>query len=151
MQARDFPDDPDQRKKFNSTHNQGPRKSRAREVKAPNTINIPNRRHYHSLKKAIELPLDYSCQVYPRVSTLEQMENVSAEMQKDKSFALSCGWEDHFIIVDDSDLGVSGQLRMEDRKAFNAMLRRIANGEIKAVVVFNVDRLFRNHWGDESS
>jgi len=78
------------------------------------------------------------------------MENVSAEMQKDNSFALSCGWKDHMIIVDDRDLGVSGQIRMEDRKAFNAMLRRIAKGEIKAVVVFNVDRLFRNRWGDES-
>ncbi|GAC1344069.1 MAG: hypothetical protein NVSMB27_04630 [Ktedonobacteraceae bacterium] len=105
---------------------------------------------YQATNQTIPLPLDYPCQVYPRVSTPEQMENISAEMQKDKSYALSCGWKEHMIIVDDRDLGVSGQLRMEDRKAFNALLRRIANGEIKAVVVFNVDRLFRNRFGDES-
>ena len=105
---------------------------------------------YQVANQTIPLPLNYPCQVYPRVSTPEQMENVSAEMQKDKSFALSCGWKDHMIIVDDRDLGVSGQIRMEDRKAFTALLRRIAKGEIKAVVVFNVDRLFRNRWGDES-
>jgi len=71
-------------------------------------------------------------------------------MQKDKSFAISCGWKEDMIILDERDLGVSGQTRMEDREAFNDMLRRIANGEIKAVVVVNVDRLFRNKWGDES-
>ncbi|WP_322480628.1 recombinase family protein, partial [Thermogemmatispora sp.] len=71
-------------------------------------------------------------------------------MQKDKAFALRCGWREDQIIVDDRDLGVSGQLRMEDRIAFNEMLRRIAGGLIKAVVVWNIDRLFRNRWGDES-
>jgi hypothetical protein len=117
----------------------------------------------------IDLPTEDLCQVYPRVSTQEQMENVSAEMQQDKSFALSCGWTEDRIIVDNRDLGVSGQVRMEDRKAFNEMLRRIAmdshepipgfpeenfgeltQRKIKAVVVTNVDRLFRNKWGDES-
>lgn len=78
------------------------------------------------------------------------MNNVSTEMQKDKSFALSCGWTDEQIILDDRDLGVSGQLRMEDRPAFYEMLRRIASDQIKAVVAVNVDRLFRNKWGDES-
>ncbi|MFL5586536.1 MAG: recombinase family protein [Ktedonobacteraceae bacterium] len=98
-----------------------------------------------------ELPTDYPCQVYPRVSTPEQRKNMSAEMQKDKSFAIKCGWVDDGgnIILDTSDLGVSGQLRMEDRVAFNAMLRRISNHEIKAVIASNVDRLFRNKWGDE--
>jgi DNA invertase Pin-like site-specific DNA recombinase len=98
----------------------------------------------------VMLPLDYPCQLYPRVSTPEQKENVSAEMQKDKSFACSCGWKEEDIILDERDLGVSGQTRMEDREAFNDMLHRIANNIIKAVVVANVDRLFRNKWGDES-
>ena len=123
---------------------------RAKKVKPPKSIIVPSRRNYQAMNRSIELPVDHDCQVYPRVSTPEQMENVSAEMQKDKSFAISCGWQDYQIIVDDQDLGVSGQLRMEDRIALNAMLRRIANGEIKAVVVYNVDRLFRNRWGDES-
>ena len=98
----------------------------------------------------IELPLDDPCQIYPRVSTPEQKKNVSAEMQKDKSFAISCGWREDLIILDDRDLGVSGQILMEDREAFNDMLRRIAKGKIKAVVVVNVDRLFRDKWGAES-
>jgi DNA invertase Pin-like site-specific DNA recombinase len=98
----------------------------------------------------IELPLEDPCQIYPRVSTPEQMKNVSAEMQKDKAFATSCGWREDLIILDDRDLGVSGQTLMEDREAFNDMLRRIASGKIKAVVVVNVDRLFRDKWGAES-
>src|SRR5438874_113548 len=96
-----------------------------------------------------ELPTDRPCQVYPRVSTVEQMKNMSTEMQKDKSFAIKCGWVEEQIILDDRDLGVSGQLRMEERLAFNAMLRRISNHEISAVITPNVDRLFRNKWGDE--
>lgn len=98
----------------------------------------------------MELPLSYPCQIYPRVSTPEQKKNVSAEMQKDKTFALSCGWTEDLIILDTRDLGISGQVLMENRLAFNQMLRRIAKGEIKAVVVVNVDRLFRDKWGAES-
>ena len=100
----------------------------------------------------VALPTTLPCQIYPRVSTPEQMRNVSAEMQQDKTFAEQCGWADDgvHIIMDIRDLGVSGQLRMEERLAFRDMLRRIENGEIGAVVTCNVDRLFRNKWGDES-
>ncbi len=149
MQQPDYTNNPNQ-PRFNNNNHQVNRKRRMKKVKTPKSFTTPNRHNHQAMNGAIELPLEDPCQVYPRVSTPEQMENVSAEMQKDKSFALSCGWKDDLIIVDDDDLGVSGQLRMEDRKAFNAMLRRIANGEIKAVVVCNVDRLFRNRWGDES-
>jgi hypothetical protein len=98
-----------------------------------------------------QLPVDRPCQIYPRVSTPEQKANVSAEMQKDKSFAVSCGWRDdgNLIVLDDRDLGLSGQLRMEYRPAFSALLSRIAQGDIGAVIASNVDRLFRNKWGDE--
>ncbi len=100
----------------------------------------------------IELPINRPCQIYPRVSTPEQKKNVSAEMQQDKSFTVSCGWVDdgNQIILDSRDLGLSGQLRMEDRPAFRDLLRRIENNGISAVVACNVDRLFRNKWGDES-
>lgn len=111
--------------------------------------NTPRKQH-QVLTANVEVPLDHPCQIYPRVSTPEQINNVSAEMQKDKSFAISCGWREELIILDDRDLGVSGQIRMEDRLAFNEMLRRIVKGLIKAIVVVNVDRLFRNKWGDES-
>ena len=105
------------------------------------------------LETKIKLPTDQPCQIYPRVSTPEQKKNVSAEMQQDKSFAIQCGWTEDLIIIDKRDLGVSGQLRMEDREAFRDMLRRMPEtaGEkrIRAVIVRDVSRLFRNKWGDE--
>jgi DNA invertase Pin-like site-specific DNA recombinase len=104
-------------------------------------------------KGAGKLPLEYPCQVYPRVSTVKQVDNVSAEMQKDKSLAIQSGWEDieNNILIDTSDLGLSGQLRMDQRPAFVTMLRRIEGGIIKAVVASQVDRLFRDRWGVEYS
>lgn len=87
--------------------------------------------------------------IYPRVSTPEQVKNVSAEMQQDKTFVLKYGWPAELIIMDTSDLGLSGQLRMEDRPAFNRALRLIAEGTAKTVVAARVDRLFRDRWGKE--
>jgi hypothetical protein len=115
------------------------------------------------LETKIKLPTDQPCQIYPRVSTPEQKKNVSAEMQQDKSFAIQCGWTEDLIIIDKRDLGVSGQLRMEDRLAFRDMLRRMREIEdraetpeekamakrIRAVIARDVSRLFRNKWGDE--
>src|SRR6266567_7944995 len=104
-------------------------------------------RNYHSWKQ--ELLTDLSCQVYPRVSTPEQKKNVSAEMQQDKGFAILCGWVDdgERIIMDTDDLGLSGQLKMEERPAFVKMLRRIEDGMVKVVIAAQVDRLFRDRWG----
>lgn len=89
--------------------------------------------------------------IYPRVSSPEQLKNVSAEMQQDKTFALKHGWLLEMIIMDTSDLGLSGQLRMEDRPAFVNMLRLIEDGIVKTVIVAQVDRLFRDRWGQEYS
>ena len=74
-------------------------------------------------------------------------------MQQDKSFAVLCGWVDdgENIIMDTRDLGLSGQLKMEERPAFIDMLRRIADGTIKVVIAAQVDRLFRDRWGAEYS
>src|SRR5260370_30222778 len=69
--------------------------------------------------------------IYPRVSTPEQLKNISAEMQQDKTFALKHGWSLEMIIMDTSDLGLSGQLRMEDRPAFVKMLLLIEDGMVK--------------------
>src|SRR5260221_7421463 len=90
----------------------------------------------------IEVPTHRPCQVYPRVSTPEQKKNKSAEMQQDKNFAILCGWVDDGknIIMDTDDLGLSGQLKMEERPAFVKMLRRIAEGTIKTVIAAQVDR-----------
>jgi predicted site-specific integrase-resolvase len=100
-----------------------------------------------------ELPTDYPCQVYPRVSTPEQKNNVSAEMQQDRNFAILCGWPDdnEMIIVETDDLGLSGQLRMEDRPTFTKMIRNIASGKVRAVIVANVDRFFRRKWNKEQT
>src|SRR6266700_871039 len=106
-------------------------------------------RTYHSWKQ--ELLTDLSCQVYPRVSSPEQKKNVSAEMQQDKGFAILCGWLEETIIMDADDLGLSGQLKMEDRPAFVKMLRRISDGTIKTIIAAQVDRLFRDRWGAEYS
>src|SRR6266851_10111363 len=97
-----------------------------------------------------ELPTDHYTQIYPRVSSPEQKKNVSAEMQQDKGFALLCGWIEERIIMDTDDLGLSGQLRMEDRPAFVKMLRNIANGKVKTVIVANISRFFRRKWNDEA-
>ncbi|MFL5698133.1 MAG: recombinase family protein [Ktedonobacteraceae bacterium] len=104
-----------------------------------------------TLETRTKLPTHKPCQVYPRCSTPEQKDNVATEMQQDKGFAIRCGWKDEAgkIIMDTRDLGVSGQLRMEDREAFRDMNRRISNGIIGAVIVRDVARLFRNKWGDE--
>jgi len=96
--------------------------------------------------------IQYPCQAYPRVSTPGQKNNVSAEMLQDKRFALLCGWADQpgAIILEKDDLGVSGQLRMDEREAFVKMLRNIAAGIIKAVIVANISRFFRRKWNDEA-
>src|SRR6266568_4373481 len=95
------------------------------------------------------LPIRAYVQIYPRVSTPEQMKNVSAEMQQDKKFALRCGWTEELIIMDTRDLGVSGRLRMEDRLAFSDMITRISEGKVKIIIAANVSRLFRDRWGKE--
>jgi DNA invertase Pin-like site-specific DNA recombinase len=94
----------------------------------------------------IELDMQSHVQIYPRVSTPEQKKNVSAEMQQDKTFALNFGWSEDLIILDTRDLGVSGQLKMEDRLAFNDMNRRASNGIVKTIIAAQVDRLFRDRW-----
>src|SRR5947208_14881278 len=88
----------------------------------------------------IGLPIDSFAQIYPRVSSPEQKKNVSAEMQQDKGFALLCGWQERLIIMETDDLGLSGQLRMEDLPAFVKMLRNIAEGKVKAVIAAQVHR-----------
>ncbi len=99
----------------------------------------------------MELNTSHHMMLYPRVSTPEQLKNVSTEMQQDKTFSLKHGWSEDLIIMDTSDLGLSGQLRMENRPAFVKMLRLIAEGTVKTIIVAQVDRLFRDRWGQEYS
>lgn len=80
------PNDHNQFNNLNNNRDLG--KKQANKTKLPKSFIMPTQQPtYQATTQTIPLPLDKPCQVYPRVSTPEQMENVSAEMQKDKSFA----------------------------------------------------------------
>lgn len=114
------------------------------------TIHQPEEPQEPSLRKGqIDLDLTHAVQLYPRVSTREQMANVSTEMQQDISFALNYGWSKELIIMDPADLGMSGQKRMDERPAFVGMLARIQSRIVKTVIAGQVDRFFREKWGIE--
>ena len=101
-------------------------------------------------------PLAFDCVIYPRISTPGQRGNVSSELQLAEdgelwNMALRCGWQQHQVRHPKDDMELSGTLRMEDRPAFKLMLQWIINGEVRAVLAVNVDRLFRDKWGTEYS
>lgn len=98
-----------------------------------------------------KLPVDSYVSIYPRQSTTKQVGNIATEMQTDDliAFAQKYGWKQEMIILYYEDLGVSGQLRMDEREGFTKMLRDITSGKVKAVIAFQVDRLFRDEWGVE--
>ena len=113
---------------------------------------IPQQPQEPSRKKEQRvLDLTHAVQLYPRVSTREQMKNVSTEMQLDISFARDYGWPEELIIMDPADLGLSGQKRMDERPAFLGMLGRIRDGIVKTVIAAQVDRFFREEFGVEYS
>jgi len=101
-------------------------------------------------------PLAFDCVIYPRISTPGQRGNVSSELQLAEdgelwNMALRCGWQQHQVRHPKDDMELSGTLRMEERPAFKLMLQWIINGEVRAVLAVNVDRLFRDKWGTEYS
>lgn len=112
-----------------------------------------------------ELPVEKDILLYPRVSTVKQLGNVSAELQGKEDgellkIAHEIGWlyESEWtagcakgkIRVFPQDMAVSGRLRMEDREAFKLMLQAIIAREAGAVLCIEVDRLFRDKYGQES-
>ncbi len=103
-----------------------------------------------------KLPTEWDCCLYPRVSTTIQKYNVSAELQIKEDgelweLAQRLEWKPKQIRHPKEDMALSGRLRMEDRPAFKQMLAWIINGEVRAVIAVNVDRLFRDKWGTEYS
>src|SRR5579859_4945998 len=102
----------------------------------------------HGAWRHIVLPLSYKVGVYPRQSTLMQVKNYkeSTEMQTTDliAFARSLGWKDEQIIVFSQDLGLSGKLRIDEREGLRSLVECIESDEIKAVIVFLEDRLFRD-------
>ena len=111
------------------------------------------------------LPLNKDALLYPRVSTVKQLNNVSAELQTKEDgellrIAHELGWlyESEWkpgcgkgrIRTFSQDMAVAGRLRMEDRIGFKLMLQAIISGEAGVVICIEVDRLFRDKYGQEA-
>lgn len=105
--------------------------------------------------EALQLPTDAKVGVYSRQSTINQVryKTTSGEMQTDDLIALAkrLGWQEDHIILYVENVGkngaiknASGKLRIDQREGLRALVQRIEAGEIKAVIVFLEDRLFRD-------
>jgi DNA invertase Pin-like site-specific DNA recombinase len=79
--------------------------------------------------------------VYTRVSTEEQVEGTSLEMQRDRCVAYceARGWE---VVEVYTDEGVSGSLA--SRPALDRMMAAAAAGRVDIVVVYKLDRFSRS-------
>lgn len=103
----------------------------------------------------VTLPTNSMVAIYARQSTKKQAENnrESAEMQTTDLVALAhrLGWDDEHIILyvenrreDGTIKNASGRLRIDERENLQALVSRIEHDEVKAVIVFLEDRLFRD-------
>jgi DNA invertase Pin-like site-specific DNA recombinase len=99
----------------------------------------------------IELDTNAGLGIYARQSTLAQVKNYrqSTEMQTDDlvAYAKRLGWSEEQIILFTQDLAKSGRLRIDQREGLRILIDRIETGEIKTVLVFLEDRLFRDETG----
>jgi len=102
-----------------------------------------------------QLPLTDKVGIYARQSTQAQLiKNVqSTEMQTTDLLLLAkrFGWQEDQIILyienkrgDGTTRKASGTLRIDQREGLRALTERIERDEVKAVIVFQVDRLFRD-------
>ena len=99
----------------------------------------------------IKLPVDDPWGVYARLSTPGQLirSTQSTEMQTDDliQWLVDRGVRDENISLFDADLRVSGTLRIDQRTGLQELVERIKEDEIKAVLVYQVSRLFRDETG----
>src|SRR6266851_8420283 len=106
----------------------------------------------------IDLPILENVGIYARQSTVMQVRTKtnSGEMQTDDLVLFACrlGWSEGQIILyaenrrEDGTLkSASGRLRIDQREGLRALVERIERDEIKAVIVFLEDRLFRDETG----
>jgi hypothetical protein len=102
-----------------------------------------------------QLSFEHKVGIYARQSTQAQViKNVqSAEMQTTDllQVAKQLGWKDEQIILyienkreDGTIKNASGTLRIDQREGLMALYERIERDEVKAVIVAQVDRLFRD-------
>ena len=94
------------------------------------------------------LPLDAGWGIYARQSTPAQLVNnaESTEMQTEDLLAWlkAKGVVEERIFLFDADLGKSGTLRIDQRTGLQELVDRIERDIIKAVLVYQVSRLFRD-------
>ena len=99
----------------------------------------------------IKLPVNVPWGVYARLSTPGQLirSTQSTEMQTDDliQWLIDRQVKRELISLFDADLGVSGTLRIDQRTGLQELVERIQADEIKAVLVYQVSRLFRDETG----
>jgi DNA invertase Pin-like site-specific DNA recombinase len=96
------------------------------------------------------LPIEVLWAIYARQSTPGQVIKYteSTEMQTDDliKWLQVRGVRNNYHLFD-ADLGLSGTLRIDERPDLQEMIRRINADEIKAVLVYQISRLFRDLTG----
>ena len=97
------------------------------------------------------LPTNAIWGIYARQSTHAQMiRNImSTEMQTDalREWLVARQVREENIKLFDADLGKSGTLRIDQRTGLQELVDRIKRDEIKAVLVYQLSRLFRDETG----
>src|SRR6266568_2611731 len=97
------------------------------------------------------LPLENNWGIYARQSTPAQVTHhiQSTEMQTEdlQAWLIAKGVAKEYIFLFDADLGLSGTLRIDQRTGLQELVARIEADEIKAVLVYQVSRLFRDETG----
>jgi site-specific DNA recombinase len=78
--------------------------------------------------------------IYLRVSTLDQVDGYSLDVQRERlmAFCTAQGWDDVTVYMDDGESGTG-----IDRPALKRMIRHIEEKKINAVIVLKLDRLSR--------
>lgn len=78
--------------------------------------------------------------IYLRVSTLDQVDGYSLDVQRERlmAFCTAQGWDDVTVYMDDGESGTG-----MDRPALKRMIRHIEEKKINAVIVLKLDRLSR--------
>src|SRR5215831_11828660 len=103
----------------------------------------------------VEFPTDQILAIYARQSRAEQVENnpESFQMQTQGLYAiaLELGWKSELIktFIENEKAGdkwknASGAKRMDERPVLQSLVAAIERDEVKAVLVWLVDRLFRD-------
>src|SRR5436190_17835177 len=99
----------------------------------------------------VVLPIDAFWGIYARQSTQAQVLHhiQSTEMQTDDliQWLVIRGVQEGMIELFDADLGVSGTKRIDERTGLQELVEKIKQGKIKAVLVFQISRLFRDETG----